>query len=52
MGVHDAYIACLAPYPGSELFDELHKSGKVTNMDDEYFLNLTSYSDLLNSYSY
>ena len=52
MGVHDAYIACFAPYPGSELFDELHKSGKITNMDDEYFLNLTSYSDLLHSYSY
>jgi len=52
MGVHDAYIACFAPYPGSELFDELHKSGKIKNMDDEYFLNLTSYSDLLHSYSY
>ena len=52
MGVHDAYIACFAPYPGSELFDELHKSGKISNMDDEYFLNLTSYSDLLHSYSY
>ena len=52
MGVHDAYIACFAPYPGSELFDELHKSGKIKSMDDEYFLNLTSYSDLLHSYSY
>tara|TARA_Y100000590_G_scaffold114567_1_gene130564 strand:- start:476 stop:2041 length:1566 start_codon:yes stop_codon:yes gene_type:complete len=52
LGVHDAYVACFAPYPGSELFDELQKSGKISKMDDEYFLNLTSYSDLLHSYSY
>jgi|TARA_B100001964_G_scaffold232313_1_gene287982 radical SAM superfamily enzyme YgiQ (UPF0313 family) len=52
MGVDDVYIASFAPYPGSELFDYLYKNKQITKLDDDYFLNLTSYSDLLNSYSY
>jgi radical SAM superfamily enzyme YgiQ (UPF0313 family) len=61
LGVHDVYIACFSPYPGSELFDQLYTSGKVRElnqggkiraMDDEYFLMLTSYSDMRYSYSY
>ena len=30
----------------------MHKSGQIPEINDEYFLNLTSYSDLLRSYSY
>ena len=52
MGVNDVYIACFAPYPGSELFEQLHNSGRISNMNDKYFLDLTSYSDLMHSYSY
>ncbi len=52
MGVHDAYIACFSPYPGSELYDELSQSGQIKTMDADYFLMLTSYSDMRYSYSY
>lgn len=52
MGVQDAYIACFSPYPGSELFSELQRSGKIKELDADYFLMLTSYSDLRYSYSY
>ena len=52
MGVDDVYLASFAPYPGSELFDEMYENGQIPKLDDEYFLNLTSYTDLLHSYSY
>ena len=52
MGVHDVYAANFAPYPGSELFDNLCENKKISNMSDEYFLKLTSYSDILHSNSY
>ncbi len=52
LGVHDAYIACFSPYPGSELFEELRGSGAIGALDSDYFLALTSYSDLRYSRSY
>ena len=52
VGVSDVYLASFAPYPGSELFDEMCKNGQISKIDDEYFLNLASYTDLLHSYSY
>jgi radical SAM superfamily enzyme YgiQ (UPF0313 family) len=52
LGVHDVYIACFSPYPGSELFDQLRASGQIKSMDADYFLMLTSYSDIRYSYSY
>ncbi|MBI4489158.1 MAG: cobalamin B12-binding domain-containing protein [Deltaproteobacteria bacterium] len=52
LGVHDVYIACFSPYPGSELFDQLVKSGRIKALDNDYFLTLTNISDLLYSYSY
>ena len=52
MGVSDVYLASFAPYPGSELFDQMYENGQISKLDDEYFLNLTSYTDLLHSYSY
>jgi radical SAM superfamily enzyme YgiQ (UPF0313 family) len=51
IGVHDINITCYAPYPGAEAFIELQNEGKV-EMDDEYFYNLTSYTDLRHSRSY
>ncbi len=52
LGVNDVYIACFSPYPGSELFEQLSKNGQINKMDDEYFLTLTSYSDMRYSKSY
>ena len=52
MGVSDVYLASFAPYPGSELFDQLHENGQISTLNDEYFLNLQSLSDLLHSHSY
>ena len=52
LGVHDVYIACFSPYPGSELFEELKKDGQIENMDTKYFLDLMSYSDIRFSRSY
>ena len=52
MGVSDVYLASFAPYPGAELFDQMYKNGQIPKLDDEYFFNLTSYTDLLHSYSY
>ena len=52
MGVDDVYLASFAPYPGSELFDQLHENGQISTLNDEYFLNLQSLSDLLHSHSY
>ena len=52
MGVDDVYLASFAPYPGSELFVQLHENGQISTLNDEYFLNLQSLSDLLHSHSY
>ena len=30
----------------------MYENGQIPKLDDEYFLNLTSYTDLLHSYSY
>ncbi len=52
IGVDDVYIACFSPYPGSELFDELRAAGEIPALDTDYFLRLTSISDLTRSRSY
>lgn len=52
LGVHDVNIACFSPYPGSELFTQLQESGAIKEMDSDYFLMLTSYTDLRFSFSY
>jgi anaerobic magnesium-protoporphyrin IX monomethyl ester cyclase len=41
LGVDEVPINLFSAYPGSELFDELHKAGRVT-LSDAYFLSLTS----------
>ncbi len=52
LGVQDMSISPFSPYPGSELFDDLTKAGKITKMDDEYYWNLASYTDITKSVSY
>ncbi len=50
-GVDD--IACFpySPYPGSEMFDDLVRRGKIT-LDEDYFISLIGYTDIPNSVSY
>jgi radical SAM superfamily enzyme YgiQ (UPF0313 family) len=48
-GVHDVSIWTFVPYPGSELFAQLH--GDEPELDDEYYARLLSYSDLAGAVS-
>jgi radical SAM superfamily enzyme YgiQ (UPF0313 family) len=50
-GVHDALIALFTPYPGSELFEELHAAGRI-RMDDAYFESLAVSLDISRSSSW
>jgi anaerobic magnesium-protoporphyrin IX monomethyl ester cyclase len=51
-GVHDMSISLFSPYPGSELYHELRKSGRIPELSDEYFLGLCAYKDFSQSVSY
>jgi radical SAM superfamily enzyme YgiQ (UPF0313 family) len=51
-GVHDMSISLFSPYPGSELYHDLRKSGKIPELSDEYFLSLCAYKDFAQSTSY
>jgi anaerobic magnesium-protoporphyrin IX monomethyl ester cyclase len=48
VGVHDISIAPFRPYPGSELFRDLQKAGKIADpLDDEYYRRLATTSENL-----
>ena len=49
-GAHDVSVGVFAPYPGSELYDDLVKSGRITH-DDEYWQKL-AYVDISETVSY
>lgn len=51
LGVHDVSISPFSPYPGSELFEELRARGKISELTDEYFYSLASYTDVLRTVS-
>ena len=51
-GVHDTSISLFSPYPGSELYNNLRKNGKISELTDEYFLSLGAYKDFSQSISY
>jgi anaerobic magnesium-protoporphyrin IX monomethyl ester cyclase len=51
-GVHDMSISLFSPYPGSELYHDLRKSGRIPELSDEYFLSLCAYKDFAQSTSY
>jgi anaerobic magnesium-protoporphyrin IX monomethyl ester cyclase len=51
-GVHDMSISLFSPYPGSELYHNLRKSGRIPELSDEYFLGLCAYKDFSSSISY
>ncbi len=51
-GVHDISISLFSPYPGSELYHDLRKSGRIPELSDEYFLGLGAYKDFSQVISY
>jgi radical SAM superfamily enzyme YgiQ (UPF0313 family) len=51
-GVNDMSMWVFSAYPGSEIFNELVKAGKITEFTDDYFTGLLSYSDLNNVVSW
>lgn len=51
IGVHDMSVSPFSPYPGSELFDDLRKRGKIPELSDDYFYSLATYTDLLRTVS-
>jgi len=51
LGVDDVNAFPFSPYPGSELFDELVRTGKV-RLDHDYFRSLLAFNDPENSVSY
>ena len=51
-GVHDAAISLFSPYPGSELYHDLRKSGRIPELSDDYFLSLCAYKDFAQTVSY
>ncbi len=52
IGVHDVFIYSFTPYPGSALFERLKKEGKIKEMNDEYFYQLTTYTKITDAISY
>jgi radical SAM superfamily enzyme YgiQ (UPF0313 family) len=51
-GVHDVSVWTFAPYPGSALFEELLRRGRLGDLDDDYYASLLSYSNLTGASSY
>lgn len=51
-GVHDMSISLFSPYPGSELYHDLRKTGVIPELSDDYFLSLGAYKDFSQSASY
>jgi radical SAM superfamily enzyme YgiQ (UPF0313 family) len=52
LGVDDVTIATFVPYPGSQLFEELRKSGRIPNLDDDFYYELVAYGDAKKASSY
>ena len=52
IGVDDAVIATFIPYPGSEIFDDLQRGGRLPDLDDEFFFQLTSLGDVKGARSF
>ncbi|MBI2585820.1 MAG: B12-binding domain-containing radical SAM protein [Rhodospirillales bacterium] len=50
-GAYDLAIWAFSPYPGSELFEQISKTGRL-RLDDAYYDSLRSYSDTSRTVSY
>ncbi len=51
-GVDDMSMWVFSAYPGSEIFNDLVKEGRIPEFSDDYFTGLLSYSDLNNVVSW
>jgi radical SAM superfamily enzyme YgiQ (UPF0313 family) len=51
VGVDDVACFPYSPYPGTELFNDLVKCGRIT-VNEDYFISLLGYTDISNSVSY
>lgn len=52
IGADDTGLYPYSPYPGSEFFDYLRSTGKIGEMNREYFTSLMSFMDLKQSSDY
>jgi radical SAM superfamily enzyme YgiQ (UPF0313 family) len=52
MGVDDTGLYIFSPYPGSELFNYLQKTGKIRDLDSSYFEGLMVFMDMGRSSEY
>ena len=50
-GAYDLSIWAFSPYPGSELFEQISKTGRL-KLDDAYYDSLRSYADTTRTVSY
>ena len=51
-GVNDMAPSVFSPYPGSELFDTLHRQGKINLANDEFFYQIIYVDTFFNNYFY
>jgi len=51
IGLHDMSVSPFSPYPGSELFDDMRRAGRIPDLSDDYFYSLASYTDLTSTVS-
>jgi radical SAM superfamily enzyme YgiQ (UPF0313 family) len=51
-GIDEAPIFGFAPYPGSELFNDLRKTGTIPELDENYYKSLLIATDLTKSSGY
>jgi radical SAM superfamily enzyme YgiQ (UPF0313 family) len=51
-GVHDMSISLFSPYPGSEIYRDLRRQGKIPELSDDFFLGLGAYKDFAQAVSY
>src|SRR5581483_6322628 len=52
IGVHDVTVSSFAPYPGSELYEELRANGRIAELSDTFFHDMMSYGDITRSVSW
>jgi radical SAM superfamily enzyme YgiQ (UPF0313 family) len=52
VGVHDASVWTVVPYPGSRIFADLRAGGAIPELDDHYYLALLSYADAAGAVSW
>ena len=51
-GVDDCNITVFSPYPGSAIYNDLLKEGRLKEPDDDYFLALIAQFDMTSSVAY